>query len=84
MHSKKGENDEPTRKADSLLSHASPLSGMEANARARPGGLAHCTDRCVQHGFKRDKGHSHRGLWRSPHGFRREHREAFDDYAHRI
>src|SRR5260370_16136917 len=65
MHSKKGENDEPTRKADSLLSHASPLSGMEAHARARPGGLAHCTDRRVRQGQWGER-HSHRVSDASP------------------
>ena len=65
MHYKKGENDEPTRKADSLLSHASPLSGMEAHARARPGGLAHCTDRRVRQGQWGER-HSHRVSDASP------------------
>src|SRR5260221_6745246 len=77
-----GENDEISLEADSTLCHVSPFSGMEAHARIPAGRLAHCTDRRVQHGFKRDKGHSHHSLWRSPHGVRREHRAAFDNHRY--
>src|SRR5258708_31760683 len=76
----KREDDEAIRKADNLLCHASHLSCMEAHARTPADTLAHCTDRCVHHGFKRDKAHSDPGLWRQPAGFRREHREASGDH----
>ncbi len=58
MHYKKGENDEPTRKADSLLCQASPFSGTEAYARTPADSLGRCTDRFVQ----QDERHSHPGL----------------------